>query len=72
MHFMLMNAISKLSENIMALDRCGKFQRPLRKPLKQPDYADEISEEQLEAIRKLADPEGKRAKKRVLLYADTW
>lgn len=33
-----------------------------------PDYQDEISPEQIEAIRHLADPDGKRAAKRVVLY----
>lgn len=33
-----------------------------------PAYDDEISEEQINVIRKLADPDGKRAAKRVLLY----
>ena len=33
-----------------------------------PVYNDNLSESQIEAIRKLADPEGKRAAKRVLLY----
>lgn len=33
-----------------------------------PNYEDEISQEQIEAIRRLADPDGKRAEKRVLLY----
>lgn len=33
-----------------------------------PDYQDEISEAQIEAIRSLADPDGKRASKRVLMY----
>jgi hypothetical protein len=33
-----------------------------------PDYEDEISLTQIETIRRLADPEGQRAAKRVLLY----
>lgn len=33
-----------------------------------PNYNDEISIEQIEVIRKLADPDGRRAAKRVLLY----
>lgn len=33
-----------------------------------PMYNDEISESQIEAIRHLADPDGKRAGKRVILY----
>lgn len=33
-----------------------------------PLYDDEISSKQLDAIRRLADPEGTRAAKRVILY----
>lgn len=33
-----------------------------------PDYNDEITDDQIAAIRHLADPEGKRAGKRVVLY----
>lgn len=33
-----------------------------------PEYNDELSREQVEAIRRLADPDGARAKKRVALY----
>ncbi len=38
----------------------------------QPDYQDEISKAQLEAIRHLADPHGERATSRILLYPETW
>lgn len=34
----------------------------------QPNYDDELTAEQVEALRKLADPDGSRARKRVLLY----
>jgi len=33
-----------------------------------PSYDDELSDEQIAAIRHLADPEGQRAGKRVVLY----
>jgi hypothetical protein len=33
-----------------------------------PDYQDEITPAQIEVIRRLADPDGLRAAKRVLLY----
>lgn len=33
-----------------------------------PEYNDEIGIEQMDAIRKLADPDGKRAARRVALY----
>ena len=33
-----------------------------------PDYNDEISTAQMDVIRRLADPDGSRAAKRVILY----
>ena len=48
-----------------------KHVRPTRNPKSappHPDYHDEISKDQIAAIRHLADPEGKRASKRVILY----
>lgn len=33
-----------------------------------PDYNDEISVEQIDVIRHLADPDGKRAARRIALY----
>lgn len=33
-----------------------------------PTYDDEITQEQMDVIRRIADPEGKRAAKRVILY----
>ena len=41
-------------------------------PPTQPDYQDEISPEQLDVIRRLADPDGSSAKRRVLLYSPAW
>jgi hypothetical protein len=43
-----------------------------RTPPFQPDYPDEISGEQLDAIRTLTDPNGERASKRVPLYSAAW
>lgn len=43
-----------------------------RTPPPQPDYPDEITPEQLEAIRQLADPDGTREKGRTLLYSPAW
>lgn len=43
-----------------------------RTPPRQPDYQDEISAEQIEAIRRLADPDGANAQTRVLLYPAGW
>jgi hypothetical protein len=36
------------------------------------DYSDEVSDEQLEALRKLVDPDGTRAKHRRLLCEPGW
>lgn len=41
-------------------------------PPSQPDYPDEISQQQLNTIRQLADPDGEHAAGRVLLYPDPW
>lgn len=43
-----------------------------RTPPHQPDYSDEITPDQLEVIRRLADPEGANAKRRTLLYTPAW
>jgi len=48
-----------------------KHPRPGRNPKAappHPTYDDEISEAQIDTIRHLADPDGKRASKRVILY----
>jgi hypothetical protein len=43
-----------------------------RTPPRQPDYPDEIGQEQLNAIRKLVDPNGNRHETRELLHASGW
>ena len=43
-----------------------------RTPPYQPDYSDEVTKEQLDAIRKLVDPDGNRASGRKLLYSPAW
>jgi hypothetical protein len=43
-----------------------------RTPPRQPDYQDEVTPEQLEAIRRLSDPDGKRAKSRTLVHSPAW
>lgn len=52
----------------------SKLSRPHTRKVPQPHphYADELSREQIDAIRKLADPEGRNAGGRVLLYPDAW
>lgn len=37
-----------------------------------PDYADEITTEQLETIRGRTDPDGDRAKRRTMIHAPAW
>lgn len=56
----------------MSTDKRFRSVNGYQTPPKQPDYSDEISVEQLDAIRKLADPQGKHAANRVLLYPDAW
>ena len=43
-----------------------------RTPPRQPDYRDELTSEQIEAIRKLSDPDGSKAAKRTVLHAPAW
>lgn len=43
-----------------------------RTPPHQPDYPDEVTSEQLSAIRQLTDPDGVLAEQRVLLHAPGW
>ena len=56
----------------MSADTQKQTVKARRTPPRQPDYQDEILKEQLDAIRHLADPEGKNASGRVLLYPDAW
>ena len=56
----------------MPTDTQKRTVKARRTPPRQPDYQDEILKEQLDAIRHLADPEGKHASGRVLLYPDAW
>lgn len=56
----------------MSVDKQNLSVNGNQTPPKQPDYSDEITSEQLDAIRKLADPDGKNAKNRILLYPDSW
>jgi hypothetical protein len=37
-----------------------------------PDYADEITADQLDAIRRRIDPDGNRAKRRTVIHAPAW
>lgn len=37
-----------------------------------PDYADEITSEQIESIRQRVDPIGDRAKRRTMIHAPAW
>ncbi|KUR73856.1 hypothetical protein AQZ49_19850 [Novosphingobium sp. FSW06-99] len=52
----------------MSADKHNRPANHHRTPAPQPDYNDEISDVQIEAIRRLADPEAKRSSKRVVLY----
>lgn len=52
----------------------NKLSRPHGRnaPQPHPNYQDELTREQIEEIRKIADPDGRNAKGRVLLYPDAW
>ena len=63
---------NQLERMAMAADTQKQTVKARRTPPRQPDYQDEILKEQLDAIRHLADPEGKHASGRVLLYPDAW
>lgn len=52
----------------MSSNKTARPARNLKAAPPHPLYDDEISPEQLETIRRLADPEGVRAAKRVILY----
>jgi hypothetical protein len=56
----------------MSADKQNRPAQARRTPPRQPDYQDEISKEQLEAIRQLADPDGSNARGRVLVYPEAW
>jgi hypothetical protein len=46
--------------------------RPGRTPPRQPDYPDQLSAEQIEAIKAHVDPKGELTDRRELLYAAAW
>jgi hypothetical protein len=56
----------------MSADKLNRPVKSGRTPQRQPDYPDEICQDTIEAIRKLADPDGTMAKKRTLLYSPAW
>ena len=47
-------------------------QRTPHSPSFQPDYPDEVSGEQLEAIRQMTDPDGSRARGRTVIHSPAW
>ena len=48
--------------------KASRQTRSLKAAPPHPNYEDEISEKQIQVIREIADPDGKRASKRVVLY----
>jgi len=52
----------------------NKLSRPhtRKAPQPHPNYQDDLSHEQIDVIRKLADPDSRNASGRVLLYPDAW
>jgi hypothetical protein len=67
----IMNNTWKMGSMTMTAKKLGAA-TPGRTPPVQPDYPDEITPQQLEVIRRLADPDGSKAKRRTLLYAPAW
>lgn len=63
--FMRDNYRKRLVMTVQKHERPAKIGRQV--PV-QPNYPDEISDSAMDAIRKLADPDGTRAASRVLLY----
>lgn len=47
-------------------------QRAGRTPPRQPDYPDEVSDSQIEAIKKLTEQENEGSEERELLYSPAW
>jgi hypothetical protein len=60
--------MTTITESMAMSNKTARPARNLKAAPPHPLYDDEISSEQLDAIRRLADPEGKRAAKRVILY----
>lgn len=56
------------SESTAMTARKNPRPAPHRAAPPHPDYNDEISHERMDIIRRLADPDGKRAAKRVIMY----
>lgn len=67
--FMNFNNLERMAMSANTQNRPVKTSRT---PPRQPDYQDEILKNQMVAIRQLADPEGKHARGRVLLYPEVW
>lgn len=57
-------------QTAMSAGKLVRFARTSRTPPSQPDYPDELTPEQLDAIRRLAGTD--TAKERQLLYSPAW
>lgn len=65
--------------NVREINKMANIARKLapsakagRTPPRQPDYPDEVSKDQLDAIRHLTDPDGNRTAKRSVLHSAGW
>lgn len=68
----IVNDHRKTGSMSMTASKAGPIAKAGRTPPRQPDYQDEITPERLDVIRRLADPDGARAKERTLLYSPAW
>lgn len=69
--FMLIN-VREINKMANMARKLAPSARAGRTPPRQPDYPDEVSKEQLEAIRLLTDPNGDRANQRTVLHSAGW
>lgn len=68
MSFDLFMNINPTESMAMSAETHNRLGRNHKATPPHPDYNDEITDDQIAAIRHLADPDGQRAAKRVVLY----
>jgi hypothetical protein len=56
----------------MSLHKLEPSMRAGKTPPRQPDYPDELTKSQLDAIRKMIDPDGRKTATRTVLHAPAW
>lgn len=60
--------MSTTERDAMSANKHSRARQNTHAPRAHPDYSDEISGDQIAVIHRMADPDGRRAAKRVLLY----